>query len=467
MTMDNIESFYPLSPMQQGMLFHAVLALQPGAYFQQLSYTLKGNPDLEAFSRAWDRVSERHAVLRTAFMWEGLKEPVQVVHKHVRVTPEPYDWRGFSPAQQQEQLEAFLKADRDRGFDLSIPPLMRAVLIRISGEAHKFILSYHHLLLDGWSTPLLFKEVQDYYEAFCRGEDLTLESPRPYRDYIVWLRKQDLSKAEAYWRHALDGFTTPTTLKVNRVRDPEPGDVAPEAGVRQTALSAEISSALRATARQQRVTLNTIVQGAWALLLSRYSGEEDVVFGATVSGRPVELSGVEAMVGLFMNTLPVRVLAPPDEPLGRWLQKLQARQAELRQYEHSPLVEVQKWSQNPGGVPLFDTLLVFENVPAGNPTGEEFVSLEVQDIRVIEKNNYPLTLVVIPGSEISITALYDAQRFEAETMDQILDHFGRMLCRIAARPEVRLRDVEMLCEDEAWLLERPTEIEELNANFLL
>jgi Non-ribosomal peptide synthetase modules and related proteins len=346
----NVEDIYPLSPLQQGLLFHTLYAPDSEVYREQRSCSLKGNLNGSAFKQAWGQVVQRHVLLRTSFYWEELSEPLQVVHRQVELPWEQGDWRDLSPSEQQVRLEAFLQADRERGFELGQAPLMRCALMRVAEDTYQFVWSFHHLLLDGWSLPLVLKEVLGCYEAYCRGRELRLESPRPYRDYIAWLQRQDLSQAEGFWRKALQGMTAPTPLPIGRSagvrleREPR----YEEQGLR---FSAALTGQLQALARGQRLTLNTLVQGAWALLLSRYSGEEDVLFGVTVSGRPAGLVGVEAMVGLFINTLPVRVQLPPQASLLPWLEQLQGQQVEREQYAYSPLAEIQGWSEVPRGVP--------------------------------------------------------------------------------------------------------------------
>jgi hypothetical protein len=362
MNLKKIEEFYPLSPMQQGMLFHLLYAPKSGMYFQQLSCTLRGDLDPEAFERAWQRVVDRHSILRASFVWEDLAEPIQVVHRQARLPFERLDWRHLSPAQQQERLESFRRADQDRGFDLAAAPLMRLTLIRLAEDTYQFIWSYLHLLLDGWSAPLLYKEIFTFYEAFRRGQDLRLEQSRPYRDYIAWLRRQDMQKAAGFWRQTLKGFTTPTPLPGDQSPGSLPSQVA-EYEFCSTQLSQAATAALQSLASKHQLTLNTVVQGAWALLLSRYSRTDDVVFGATVSGRPADLPGAELMLGLFINTLPVRVRVSPEASLLRFLKELQEQQVEMRQYEYSPLVQIHGWSEAPRGLPLFESILIFENYP--------------------------------------------------------------------------------------------------------
>ncbi len=433
--------------MQQGLLFHTLYAPDSGVYCEQWSCTLHGHLQVAALQHAWQRVVERHPVLRTTFHWENGAEPFQVVHRRVEVPWRQYDWRNRCTGEQEQRLEAILAADREQGFALSNAPLMRLTFIQMAEDVYQLVWTHHHLLLDGWSVPLLLKEAFQFYNGFCAGRELHLEVCRPYGDYIAWLQQQDLSQAEAFWRQTLQGFTTPTSLHVWSV-----GSVAAneEAGYdeQQKRLSETLTAALQALARRHHLGVNTLVQGAWALLMSRYSGEEDVVFGVVVSGRPAALVGVESMVGLFMNTLPVRVRVPPKASLLPWLQALQAQQVEARHYEYSPLVQVQRWSNVPPGLPLFDTLFVFENYP-GRATVQEWVSsLEIRQVRFVPRTNYPLTVLVIPGPELVLRLSYQCARFDSATMTRMLGHLQTLLEGMVADPGQRLADLPLLTQAE-------------------
>jgi amino acid adenylation domain-containing protein len=449
MSARNIEDIYPLSPMQQGMLFHSIYDPESGMYVEQMSCALRGSLSLDAFERAWRRVISRHTPLRTAFVWQDLDEPLQVVQRQVSLPLEQHDWRALTPAAQAAQLESFQHEERRRGLDLSEAPLMRLTLIRLADDRYQFVWTHHHLLIDGWSVPLLFQEVFQLYEAFRQGQDLPLPSSRPYRDYIAWLQGQDVAQTESFWREWLAGIEAPTPLIVDRAPDRAPAS-AEEASqaLRATRLPAEITAALQALARQHQLTINTIVQGAWALLLSRYSGEPEVVFGATVSGRPVDLPWAETMIGLFINTLPVRASVPPDAALLTWLKELQARQVELRQYEYSPLVQVQEWSEIPRGRPLFESILVFENYPVDASLREQRGSLQIEDVRSFSRTNYPLTVVVAPGRELSLEIAYDPGRFDSAAVERMLGHLRTLLASIAADPTQRLAAIPLLTEAE-------------------
>ncbi|HLF28780.1 MAG TPA: amino acid adenylation domain-containing protein [Anaerolineae bacterium] len=447
---ENVEDAYPLTPMQAGMLFHTLYAPESGVYFEQLTCTLSGELNTAAFEQAWQQVVERHTSLRTAFRWEGQAEPFQIVYRRVRLPVEQHDWRELPADEQARRLASYLEADRTQGFDLSRPPLIRLALIHLNEDAYQFVWSHHHLLLDGWSLFLLLKEVFACYDAFSHGRGVQLETPRPYRDYIAWLQQRNLSDAEVFWRHALQGFHAPAPLTVDRALADEAERPAGIAGYAEQSirLSSERTAALQQFSRQQRVTLNTLVQGAWALLLSRYSGQDDIVFGMTVSGRPAELRGVEEILGLFINTLPVRVRAPATGKLLPWLKELQAQQVELQQYEHSPLVQVQGWSEAPRGQPLFESLVVFENYPVDPALREAGKSLKVDHVRVMEKTNYPITLIATPGAELSIQIDYQCRRFDAATIARMLGHLQTLLEGMPTHPDQALAQLPLLTSPE-------------------
>ena len=446
MKAENIQDIYELSATQQGILFHSLYSPESGVYFVQLCFTLHGLLNVVAFNRAWQQVVARHTALRTSFYWENLDKPLQVVHQQVNLSFVQYDWRGMAAGEQQKQLEAFLESDRKQSFDLSQALLMRLALIRVADDSYQFVWSKHHLILDGWSTALVFKDVVEHYQALCQGQDLSFAPSRAYGDYIAWLQQQDLSKAEKFWRQALSGIQAPTPLISLKV------DISPDQkeqyDEQQIKLSTQITAALQSLARQHQLTLNTVVQGAWALLLSRYSGESDVVYGNTVSGRPVDLVGAESMVGLFINTLPVRVTIDAEQSLLTWLQQLQNQLVEMRQYEYSPLVEVQGWSEVPRGVPLFDSLVVFENYPVDRAVLEGQTNLKVQINSSFDNTNYPLTVTVLPGSELAIAISYNCRRFDRATITRMLGHFQTLLQGMATAPEIPLKDLPLLTEAE-------------------
>jgi len=391
----DLEDIYVLSPLQKAMLFHTLSGSNPLALFVQWTCHIRGKVDLSAFRQAWQRLIDRHPILRTAFELEELDEPVQVVRRRAELPIDYLDWGAIAKEDQERRYEVMVQADHWRGFDLSSPPLMRLSLIRLRDDLYRLIWSHHHILLDGWSSPLILQEVFAFYEAYQRGQELVVEERAPYRDYIAWLKRQDLLKAEAYWRERLRGFNQPTTLWIDRrTRGMAGGEERYED--QQTKLNGEATAKIQAFARRRRLTMNTVLQGAWGLLLSKYSGEEDLVIGTTVSGRPVDLPGNESIIGPFINTLPIRIRIPLQSSILSWLSGIQSDQVEFGQYAYSSLVE--QYSEIPLGMPLYESILIFENYPVEQSNQNREQDLEVSDIRSPVRTKYPLTIASGTGS---------------------------------------------------------------------
>ena len=443
----NIEDIYPLSPMQQGMLFHSLYAPDSGIYFQQMICTLRGNLEVSAFEQAWQKIVEKHSIFRTAFIWESLNKPVQVVYKQVKITVENDDWQGLSDQEQQEQLKFFLESDQQHSLQLSQPPLMRLHLIKLDKNTYQFVFSSHHLLLDAWSLPLVFNDLLNFYEAISQGETIRSQSPLSYRHYIAWLQQQDQELAEKFWKQKLQGFTAATPLTVEKLL-PKTENSNISYGEQQIQLTVSATEALQSFARQNRLTLNNLVQATWGLLLSRYSQESDVVFGVTVSGRPPSLLGVESMVGLFINTLPMRVKVSAETKILDLLKDLQAQQIECEQYSYSSLADIQGWSNIPRGTSLFESILVFESNTLKTGLKSSNKSLELDNIRGFERTNYPLTVVAVPRQQMLVRISYDTNRFDDGTITRLLGHFQTLLEGIIADPGQRVCQLPLLTKFE-------------------
>jgi amino acid adenylation domain-containing protein len=446
----DIEAIYPLSPMQQGMLFHTLYQPESRIYFEQFRFTIHGDLNKSAFEQAWQQVVQRHAALRSLFVWKNRKQPVQVVRKQVNLTWINRDLCLLSTEEQQKQIICFLNIDKEQSFELDKAPLMRFVLFRLADETYHFVWSFHHILLDGWSWPILFKEIFAFYESITNNQQLYLAPSRSYRDYINWLQQQDLSSAEEFWRRTLEGFTASTPLVVEQGG----GQIAHQqtSYIRHQHLSAEATATLKSFAQQHHLTLSTLIQAAWALLLSRYSGESDVVFGATVSGRPHNLSGVESMVGLFINTLPVRVKIPETTDLLPWLVQLQQEHIEREQYSYTSLVDIQGVSEIPRNQPLFETIVVFENYPVNLTLQALPGNLKIADRQALGETNYPLTVVAIPSDELVIKINYDRDRFDADTIDRMIGHLLTLLQGIVELPHRSAGELPLLTPAEQDLL---------------
>ncbi|MFE2756327.1 amino acid adenylation domain-containing protein, partial [Actinosynnema sp. NPDC059335] len=415
----DVEDVYPLTPLQAGMVFHSLV--EPGAYVDRTRLVLDGVTDPAALARAWQRVVDRTPVLRTSVVWEQVDRPVQVVHRRVEL-----------PVTRAEEV-----SDR---FDLTAAPLLRVGVTPLAGDRVEVVWTSHHVLLDGWSTAQVFAEVLEQYRAITAGDAPDLPARRPFRDYLGWLAEQDPAEAEAHWRSVLSGVDGATPLPFDRLPTGEHGTRRTE--VVRLALTPGESAALRDTARRHGLTVNTVVQGLWALLLSRHSGEQDVVFGSTVSGRPAELPGVESMIGMLINTVPTRVVVDGDMPAAQWLRDLQAGQSESRRFDYVSLAQVRQWV----GGPLFDSAVVFENYPLSEVT--ETTGVRVRDVDAEEGTNFALTLVAHLTDHLAARLLYDAELFDEGTARRLATHLGVLLRGLAEDAERPVRALPMATDEE-------------------
>ncbi len=441
-----VDDVHPLTPMQHGMLFHTLGEAQAGTYVEQLTWRFEGELDEAALDRAWQALIDRHEVLRASIAWDGADRPVQVIHRHVHAPIDRLEWDD-SPEEEQERLEAFLRSGRESSFDLAHAPLMRAWLIRLAPRRHQFVWTHHHLLLDGWSVPLLLEDLARLYRSFAEGREPDLRPVPSYRDYLEWLERQDLGAAETYWKRSLEGLRAATSLPMpapDAGTDLRPDDALDDVySEHREQLSTAATAALETFARRHALTLGTVVRGAWAILVSRYAGEEDVVFGSVVSGRPAELPGADQAVGLFINTLPLRVRVSNDAPLGAWLQELQRLQFEMLRFEQTPLVQIQAWSPLPRG-PLFQNILVFENYPLRKEALSTLDAIGARELRAWDKTHYALTLAVSPGDHLSLHVVYDHRRFAADAIRRMVEHLRTLLESMPGDPGRTLTDLDML-----------------------
>ncbi|MFN6010474.1 MAG: non-ribosomal peptide synthetase [Microcystis sp.] len=441
----NVADIYPLSPMQQGMLFHSLYEPDADVYFVQFSCNLKGNVDTTIFEQAWQRLVEKYVVFRTAFIWEALSQPVQVVYRQVTVRVATYDWQHLTAQQQEQELAVFLESDQQKSLELSEAPLMRLNLIKLDKNTYQFVWSSHHLLLDGWSLSLVIKDFLKIYQEISQNQISTDQTVVSYRQYIAWLQQQEQKPAEEFWQQKLQGFTAPTPLVIERSANSKNSNVYKK---QQIQFPASTTATCQSFVRKNRLTLNNLVQATWGLLLSRYSQETDIVFGATVSGRETSIAGIEAMVGLFINTLPMRIQVKPDTSALTLLKDLQAQLVESNQYSYSSLAEIQTWSEIPRSASLFDSIVVFENYPVDATAVLGNDSFYLENIQVSQQTNYPLTLIALPGDQLQVRISYDTNRFDDGTITRLLGHFQTLLEGIVANPEARVSQLPLLTEFE-------------------
>ncbi|MGX1187344.1 amino acid adenylation domain-containing protein/non-ribosomal peptide synthase protein (TIGR01720 family) [Pseudomonas sp. F-14 TE3623] len=435
----SIEDLYPLSPMQQGMLFHAVYEETTGDYINQLRLDVEGL-DPERFHQAWQAVVDAHDILRTRFVWQGeLENPVQVVSKHAQMPYSLHDLRVHP--QRDQNLQTLADTERQH-LNLSESTLLRLVIARIDDNRHHLIYTNHHILMDGWSNSQLLGEVLQRYS----GQFNATHSGR-YRDYIAWLQRQDTAASEAFWTPALHALDEPTRL-AQTVAKPQTSIDTQGYGDHFQVLDADQTRRLGEFARASKVTVNTLVQAAWLLLLQRYTGKNTVAFGSTVAGRPADLPGVEQQIGLFINTLPVIASPRAEQSLNSWLQAVQAQNLALREFEHTALFDIQRWAGQ-GGEALFDNILVFENYPIsqaleqGAPQGLRF-----GPVASLEQTNYPLTLLVSLDTQLSVHMSYQRASFASATVAQLAAHLQHLLSQMIDAGERCLGELVLLDETE-------------------
>ncbi|MFH8472605.1 amino acid adenylation domain-containing protein [Streptomyces sp. NPDC018000] len=413
----------PMTPLQEGLLFHARYDRRDlDVYNVQISLEVQGALDLDRLRDACDAVLRRHPMLRAGFLQLRSGEPVQVVPEGVRMPWHSHDLTGLDPQERAERLDALLDSDRRRRFDPALPPLMRCTHIALADSRNQLVLTMHHLIVDGWTTSLVLRDLLALYDG--AGGESGLPAPVHYRDYLRWLAAQDHDEARAAWREALAGLKEPTLVAPDvdtaRVRA-LPERIAVELSEAETA-------ALRDTTLFRGVTLNTLVRVAWALCLHRQTGQRDITFGATVSGRPAELPGVEEMVGLFINTVPVRVRLDPAEPVGELVDRMQQLHAELLPYHHLALTDIQRAA---GLGTLFDSCVVFENYPNAEsmPSGPDD-DLRLLDIAGYDGYHYPLKLMAAPDERLHLEVSYRPDLFDADLAQQVADWLRSLLTEL-------------------------------------
>ncbi|EEK70326.1 hypothetical protein bcere0007_52480 [Bacillus mycoides] len=448
-----ITDLYPLSPLQEGMIFHTLHDQgeeHVAPYIVQLSFMIRGELDIATFEQAWKSVIQRHEIFRSAFLWDEVEEPLQVVYESVPFKVNVEDWRTLTAEEKEEKRKAFLALDRKQAFLFDKAPLMRVTVIQEGEEEYRIVWTHHHILLDGWSLPLVFNELLTVYQKRMNGEAVHLPNSSPYKKYIQWLREQNQEQAEQFWREKLKGFTAPTLLGLES-KEQEKGYTE-----KVTYLSEEQTQALQNWAKRNRLTLNTVIQGAWAYLMGRYSGEDDIVYGVTSSGRPTEIIDVENIVGPFIITSPTRIQLIDNIKIMDWLQKIQEEEIERRQYEYASLTEIQGWSEVPRGTPLFHSLYVFENYPVKE---ESSGNLEIGELEGVEQTHYPLGLTVVPESQLLLKLKYDRSKFNGLTIERMLGHLSQVLKQMIENVDQTLSELVYVTEIEQKQL-----LEEWNDN---
>ncbi len=448
---------HELTPTQQAMLIYSLYAPDSKAYFEQVCYGYHGPLNLPAFAAAWQRVIQRHDILRTSFSTSDVEQLSQFVHYEASLSFQEHDWRGLPASEQELRRDQFLSEDCERGFELSVAPLIRVAVLQTADEAFWIVVSNHHIILDGWSMSVIRDEVSKCYRELAQGHEANLKAAPEFGDYLQWLGRQSFEHAEEFWRRELDGFLAPNSLPIDGGRN-QTGFVIDSFAEKTLSLPAELTNEIRACAKRQHLTISTLLQGAWAILLSRYSASDDVVFGITVSGRPYDLPDVESLVGLLINTLPVRIKVSAGESSLACLKQIQSNVSSALEFEHCSLKQIQDWSSVPRNLSLFESLLVFENFAGSGSSFDLDGSIELLSTQ-LSRTNFPLTLVVNPGGELRMQLVYHRSRFAADVIERMLSHLANILEGMVANIAQPLQTLPMLTAAETQKL-----LVDLNAN---
>ncbi|MET3052183.1 amino acid adenylation domain-containing protein [Pseudomonas alkylphenolica] len=452
----NIDDIFPLSPMQEGLLVHTLLEKHSGIYFMQECYTIREAIDYTLFDAAWQQVVQRYEAIRASFLWNTGGELLQVIHRNSKVQVELLDLSDLALEQAEPRIIDLLREEREAGFDLAKEPPIRFKLIKLADQSHRFVMSNHHILIDAWCRSLLMADFFEIYHAAREGRPSQLSTPYRFRNFIEWLQAQDPLAAQQFWQAQLQGLEQATPLPTDR---PQVSAAAHSViDDNYTWLSSEQSAQLLEAANQQRLTVNTFVQAAWALTLHHHSRSRDIVFGVTVSGRPAHIPEMQDTVGLFINSVPLRITLPsPDLRSSTldWLHGILETNVSLREYDYLPLVNIQACSELQKGQQLFDSLFVFENAPMAASVG-----LDAQDMGVISESsrthtNYPITVVVYPGEQLGLHLSYDTRYFDRATMDTLLAQFQQFLIALPGQLQAPLEQVAQLerGEHREWILQ--------------
>ncbi|WP_019927285.1 non-ribosomal peptide synthetase [Nocardia sp. BMG111209] len=422
-----IENAYPLTPTQLGMLFHSLLDADSGVYFEQIVHALDGELDVAAYQRAWQQVADRHEILRVRIATRDLPRPMQVVQRGARPEWTTVDWSGR--ADWPDLLADHLGEDRRRGFDLDRAPLLRLTLVRLGTTTFELVISYHHLILDAWSLSVLLRDVLEIYRADRAGVPPQLAPARSFGDYVTFLERQDGTAARQYWAERLAEFGGPTVIGTSTRLGLSASAQELHAEARLD-LGEQLTEQLLDYGRAHQLTLNSMVQAAWAIVLGGFGDRSDVCFGITVTHRPLALAGVEDIVGIFINTMPMRVRLEDDRAIGVWLQRIQHAQVAARAHDHYPLPSIQQHTDLPNGQLMFESLLVFENFPRRTGwTGRGGVDMRQE--RYVGWTNYPLAIEAVPEQQLYFRVTYDRACFDANLVDTVLAAFRDVLAAIA------------------------------------
>lgn len=440
----SICDIYRITKMQLGMLSRSLIEPNAGVYIIQHAIEIKGKFDESAFKSAWLEVVQRHTVLRTQFIDVESDSPLQIVRRQVQLPWQSYDWKHLGGQQQQQNFEQLLKDTCLVDYEYGKAPLMRLSFVHLSDNRFRFIWDNHHILADGWSSGVIFHEVLALYKERLTGVRASLQKPVDYVNYVAWLEQRDTQASNEYWKEYLKE-ASPTSAPL---KDREDRNAQYVTGQLNCYFDEQLTNQLVELAQKNKVTLNILMQGAWAVLLSAYSNSKGIVFGATVSGRPPQLENVENMVGLFLNSLPIRTSINAEQSLGNLLQELQSNYIASEGHSYMPLVDIQRISGNTDVQGLFETLIVFENQPK-NENLTKNQAFTIESLPASSFNHYPLSLIFVPGQRLGLALKYNAALYDESTIERIQKHFKQVLISLAnADVDGPIQQISYLTDNE-------------------
>ena len=440
---ENIEDILPLTPMQEGMLFYYLKDSDSDYYFEQLCLNISGNINPEAIEKAWNHVAENNGMLRTIYRWEKLEKPVQIVLKHHYIPIKQYNFSRSGNSKQQQLLNEAIQKDREEKIDLEAAPF-RIILCKLKENEYEMVISNHHILYDGWSNVILLKEFLTAYDSIYANREPKRVGKNQFKEYIKWIQKQDNKMQEAYWREYLKQFDTKTVL----IKESKEENRKDRQQRYTKLLSQHLNEQIYRRIKEQKITLAGLLYSAWGILLQRYSNSEDVIFGTTVSGRTAKIPGIEDMIGLFINTLPLRINASSEDEIFKLLNRVDEMLRNRETYESTPLVDIVAQSEIHVSQSLFDSIVVIENYPLDKAFNEEYTYIKVNSYRAFETTNYDLTLEIKTFNNIELNFNYSDGIFTHETIQRIAGHYEAILKGLIEDPGKKLSEIEMLKVEE-------------------
>ena len=442
----DVINIYFLTPMQEGMLYHYILDKKSSAYFEQNTMDINGTLDLNLVEKTFNKLIEKYDVLRTVFLYKGLKRPRQVLLKAREAKVEFKDISWLEDEKKTETLIDLEEKDREKGFDLEKDIPMRILMVKTNEERYKLIWSFHHIIMDGWCLAIIIKDFLDLYKKLKNGDNIKIKPMTPYSTYIKWLEKKDKSEAIDYWMEYLKGYEEKAVVpEIKNFRGNEYNSKE-----KRIKIDKDLTNKLKTIAKKYGLTINTVFEVIWGILLSRYNNTEDVVFGSVVAGRSADIPDIENMVGLFINTIPIRIKYEKGDSFIDLARKVQYSDNKSRKYDYVPLAEIQSSSELKQQ--LINHILVFENYPIGEELAREDnknqLGFSIDDIKVFEHTNYDITIIVLPGDSLNVSFKYNALIYDDESINRIGMHLLNIVERVIENEEIEVYDIEILTEKE-------------------